>query len=68
LDIAYNCRNKEIIGFVGNNGGVLNLREEFGNILKSPETSSGNSKVPAMYTNQWRFRSIRNNTQNAEFF
>jgi hypothetical protein len=25
-DTAYNCRNKEIIGFVGNNG-HLNLRE-----------------------------------------
>jgi hypothetical protein len=54
-DIAYNCCNKEIIGFVEN-------------ILKSPETPSGDSKVPAMYANQWRFHSIHNKTHNAEFF
>ena len=66
-DIAYNCRNKEIIGFVGKNGS-LNLREEFSDILKSPEIAPQNTKVPAVYANQWRFRSIHNKTHNAEFF
>jgi hypothetical protein len=66
-DIAYNCRNKEIIGFVGNKGS-LNLREEFANLLTSPERASDDTKVPAVYANQWRFRSIHNKTHNAEFF
>jgi hypothetical protein len=66
-DVACNCRNKEIVGFVGKND-KISLRDEFAGLLESPEKKEEETKSLAVYANQWRFRSLYNKTHDAEFF
>jgi hypothetical protein len=67
-DIAFNCKNNEVTGFVSNNG-TINLRDEFVSLLAGEESpTSDRTKQPVVYANQWRFRSVFNKTHNSEFF
>ena len=67
-DLAFNCKNNEVIGFVANSG-TIDLRAEFASLLANDELpTDGKSKELAMNANQWRFRSLHNKTHNLEFF
>jgi hypothetical protein len=67
-DIAFNCKNNEVVGFMANNG-TIDIREEFASLLARKESpTADNTKEPAVYANQSRFRSVFNKTHNSEFF
>jgi hypothetical protein len=51
-DIAFNCKNNEVVGFCSNNG-TIDPRDEFASLLANYELSN-RSKKRVVYANQWR--------------
>ena len=62
--ISFNCKSKEIIGFIHKE---MNTKNKLENILKTNK-SNKYSELLFVYANQWRFRSTKGLVHNSDFY
>ena len=72
-NIFWNCQSNKMVGFTcGGNSFDLKseLRQFFKGDDEKPDNFNSEKEIhkPATYVNQWRFRSIYNETRTIEFF
>ena len=62
--ISFNCKSKEVIGFLSDNLNTKHMLEEILNGTKKKKSG----EVLSVYANQWLFRSTNGVVHNADFY
>ena len=62
--ISFNCKSKEIVGFIPDKINTKNLLETILSINKEKKYG----ELLSVYANQWRFRSTKCLVHNGEFY
>jgi hypothetical protein len=78
--LYWNTTSDKLVGFATESGNMVNLKDEVGSLFnstnnddtKNTDANKNNNKCDdtklAVYVNQWRWRSVYNETRNLEFF